>query len=527
MQLALDKLTAWTNTWGVTINKEKSSATLYTLSTKTSAGNLNLEDTPLRYEDQQTYLGVTFDKRLTWKQHVQNAEAKARRKLNIMRKLAGTQWGANEKILKNVYQGSVRPHLEYGSSSWMTAAQSHQQTLQRVQNQALRIITGAMRSTPIEKMEQTTGIPPLKNRWECKAMMQYTKAEKTENHLMHSRTREPSSGRLKRSSFISDTRLLQRRLQERLPREVEPARPGSDPPPWINKLCDVTIHTTVPHLTTKDDHSDVSKRALTLAMLEERYPQEAWIRAYTDGSATNAVRRGGAGVYIHYPNGQRQAKAVPTGLHCTNYRAEVEALVQAATTIKETAQANSQVVFLTDAKSVLEAASANKLPRLQETLHDITCTRLVLQWIPSHCGIRGNDEADRMAKLGSDKEQTENSVNLTEMNTIIKTLFRTPQPRDSYHQLTRQEQVIIFRLRTGHNRLNCHMNKRLKLVPSPRCPCGEADQTAEHVLQECRDLRSLRARTWPKPRDLWEKLHGPVEVLRETIHFMTDSGLQV
>lgn len=527
MQLALDKLTAWTNTWCVTINKEKSSATLFTLSTKTSAGNLNLEDTPLRYEDQQTYLGVTFDKRLTWKQHVQNAEAKARRKLNIMRKLAGTQWGANEKILKNVYQGSVRPHLEYGSSSWMTAAQSHQQTLQRVQNQALRIITGAMRSTPIEKMEQTTGIPPLKNRWECKAMMQYTKAEKTENHLMHSRTREPSSGRLKRSSFISDTRLLQRRLQERLPREVEPARPGSDPPPWINKLGDVTIHTTVPHLTTKDDHSDVSKRALTLAMLEERYPQEAWIRAYTDGSATNAVRRGGAGVYIHYPNGQRQAKAVPTGLHCTNYRAEVEALVHAATTIKETAQANSQVVFLTDAKSVLEAASANKLPHLQETLHDITCTRLVLQWIPSHCGIRGNDEADRMAKLGSDKEQTENSVSLTEMNTIIKTLFRTPQPRDSYHQLTRQEQVIIFRLRTGHNRLNCHMNKRLKLVPSPRCPCGEADQTAEHVLQECRNLQSLRARTWPRPRDLWEKLHGPVEVLRETIHFMTDSGLQV
>ena len=54
---------------------------------------------------------------------------KARRKLNIMRKLAATQWGANEKILKSVYQGTVRPHLEYGSNSWMTAAQSYQQTL--------------------------------------------------------------------------------------------------------------------------------------------------------------------------------------------------------------------------------------------------------------------------------------------------------------------------------------------------------------------------------------------------------------
>jgi hypothetical protein len=35
-------------------------------------------------------------------------------------KLAGTKWGANEKILKSVYQGNVHPHLEYGSSSWMT-----------------------------------------------------------------------------------------------------------------------------------------------------------------------------------------------------------------------------------------------------------------------------------------------------------------------------------------------------------------------------------------------------------------------
>ena len=54
----------------------------------------------------RTYLGVTYDKRMTWKQHVRNAEGKARRKLNIMRKLAGSNWGANEKIIKSVYQGA-------------------------------------------------------------------------------------------------------------------------------------------------------------------------------------------------------------------------------------------------------------------------------------------------------------------------------------------------------------------------------------------------------------------------------------
>jgi hypothetical protein len=34
---------------------------------------------------------------MTWKQHITSAEA--RRKINIMRKFAGTKWGANEKNL--------------------------------------------------------------------------------------------------------------------------------------------------------------------------------------------------------------------------------------------------------------------------------------------------------------------------------------------------------------------------------------------------------------------------------------------
>jgi hypothetical protein len=51
---------------------------------------------------------------MTWKQHITSAEAKARRKMNIMRKLAGTKWGANENILKSVYyHGFTFPSLTY------------------------------------------------------------------------------------------------------------------------------------------------------------------------------------------------------------------------------------------------------------------------------------------------------------------------------------------------------------------------------------------------------------------------------
>ena len=60
------------------------------LSQKADPGHLTLRNTTLKMEDQQTYLAVTYDKKLTWKQHITQAEGKARRKLNIMCKLAGT-----------------------------------------------------------------------------------------------------------------------------------------------------------------------------------------------------------------------------------------------------------------------------------------------------------------------------------------------------------------------------------------------------------------------------------------------------
>ena len=527
MQLALEKLAAWAETWCVTINREKTTATLFTLSAKAKPGKLTLGGTPLNFEDQQTYLGVTFDKRMTWKQHIMNAEGKARRKLNIMRKLAGTHWGANEKILKAVYQGTVRPHLEYGSSSWATAAKTHQQALDKVQNQALRIITGAMKSTPIQKMEQVTGIPPLSKRRDCKVMVQAIKYQCTQDHPMSDRLKRMSSGRLKRSSFALEARALQRKYQTVMPELVEAPSFSLDAPPWEDRLGNLDIQTSVPHLTTKDEQSSVVKDALTLAMLDERYPQEAWLRVYTDGSAADAVKNGGAGVYIQYPSGEWQAEAIPTGLHCTNYRAEVQALIHAANTISDRVNHDNQVVFLTDALSVLQAMTSNKLPQLEQALNNIKSLRTVLQWIPSHCGVQGNEEADRMAKLGAEEDQENNPVNLEEVKTIIKTLHRTPQPQDSYHLLSRPQQVVIFRLRTGHNRLNQHLHKKMHVVPSPMCPCGEAEQDMAHILQDCRSHQLLRAEIWPTPESLYNKLYGPVDALQRTTDYISRSGLQV
>ena len=90
-----------------------------------------LDDTEPQHTDSATYLGITFDKRQTWKTHISRAEAKARRKLALLRKLAGTQWGAAETVLMNVYNGTIRPHLEYRSTTLSSASQSAIYTLDK------------------------------------------------------------------------------------------------------------------------------------------------------------------------------------------------------------------------------------------------------------------------------------------------------------------------------------------------------------------------------------------------------------
>ena len=84
------------------------------------------------------------------------------------------------------------------------------------------------------------------------------------------------------------------------------------------------------------------------------------------------------------------------------------------------------MVFLTDALSVLQALTAGKETELQQELQFFARSRRVaLQWIPSHCGIPGNEKADELAKQGAQQKQFETCLSFEEKKTIIKTGTRT------------------------------------------------------------------------------------------------------
>ena len=164
LQECLTLLEQWTEDWAMTVNTAKTTYSIFSLSTKIPNLRLKIRNTLLQRENHPKYLGVTFDPRLTWCKQIENVQKNGIRRTSLLKKLAGTSWGADMKVLKKTYVGYVRPVLEYGMASWGTAAKTNFQKIERVQNQSLRILTGGMKSMPINYMEAVAGIEPLEDR---------------------------------------------------------------------------------------------------------------------------------------------------------------------------------------------------------------------------------------------------------------------------------------------------------------------------------------------------------------------------
>ena len=311
IQNTINEVCSWTESWALQLNTTKTVSTLFTLSTAKEKVSLRLNNQPVPQVETPTFLGVTLDTRLTWKPHLEAVEAKATRKLAIMKKLAGTTWGASSDILKQVYTGAVRPVVEYASTIWDTASKTNKSKLDRVQNMGLRIIVGAMRSTPIQQMEKTTDLQPLECRREYKAAIQGEKLKRLTGHPLHQKLQHGTKNRLKRKSFKHKLKDLQKEndLLEADPGKCEEFTMSV----WASRKSLPEIRTEIPGLVAKGTQAPELQKALTLEMIQSRCPKSTWTHIFTDGSAENAVRNGGRGAYIRRPDGTTSSLSIPAG----------------------------------------------------------------------------------------------------------------------------------------------------------------------------------------------------------------------
>jgi hypothetical protein len=147
LEADLDKLDEYFRTWRLQPNPSKTESCVFHLNTHEANRQLDVifTGTEIQHVEHPKYLGVTLDHTLTYNTHLTKTSKKVSACLNIVRKLAGTDWGAGAETLRKAALAMVYSTAEYCAPVWLNSVYISKIDVQL--NIAMRIISGCVKST--------------------------------------------------------------------------------------------------------------------------------------------------------------------------------------------------------------------------------------------------------------------------------------------------------------------------------------------------------------------------------------------
>ena len=114
VQECVNQVENWGRKWGFRFSVEKTKCIFFTRKKIEESVKVPLYGKSLERVKCLKFLGVVFDGRLTWKDHITEVIDRSKKVLNVMRCLAGTEWGASKASLRQIYGCLMRSRMEYG-----------------------------------------------------------------------------------------------------------------------------------------------------------------------------------------------------------------------------------------------------------------------------------------------------------------------------------------------------------------------------------------------------------------------------
>lgn len=149
---AVSKIYKYYTKWKIKVNDNKTEAILFTKRRPVLARCVKISNHEVDWVDDIKYLGVIFDRKLTFTTHVNYLYHNAIGKLVKLYPLLNGKSALNREKKLILYKTLVRPAMVYSCPAWSLTCKTNFGKLQRAQNKFLRVIGNYPRRTRIGKI---------------------------------------------------------------------------------------------------------------------------------------------------------------------------------------------------------------------------------------------------------------------------------------------------------------------------------------------------------------------------------------
>ena len=123
--------------------------------------NIFIHDHRLKEVTNYKYLGVYVDSNLAWKGHLSYMQKRTYPEIRLINRLSSF---LTRSVLLKIYKQTMLPMFDYGCSVWMKCSNSMIDSPERLQNQVMRTILKANRTSCAQSRASKLGLSTLKNR---------------------------------------------------------------------------------------------------------------------------------------------------------------------------------------------------------------------------------------------------------------------------------------------------------------------------------------------------------------------------
>ncbi len=183
----------------MTINSGKSSNTVFTNAgkrknyEKTYALNMAYGKNKIKMEAFPKFLGIVFDPKLSFNEHVYSITPKIYKRINILRILKGKLWRSPSNFLINLYKSIIRPIFEYANFPFISMSDSNFSKMQKIENKIVRLYLSSSIYDSTVEIHETSQLDLLKPR----LLQTFTKyilnsCTKKQTYLTYNKSRKSS-----------------------------------------------------------------------------------------------------------------------------------------------------------------------------------------------------------------------------------------------------------------------------------------------------------------------------------------------